>query len=127
MNPNLLLDPVLHETIRDRVREFVESARLPSPLATRTSAGWHRLLTLVRCLGRPQASPSRTSTARPPTSLAGAAESGNHVAVPPGRGFTATYSLRQPPTTRCWTSMNPVCRKAARIIAGGTHSSIVSQ
>src|SRR6185503_7415620 len=42
-------------------------------------------------------------------------------------GFTATYSLRQPPSMRCSTPTNPLCRKAARIVSGGTHSSIVSQ
>jgi hypothetical protein len=56
MNPNLLLDPGLHETIRDHVRALVESAPQPSPRPTRTSDGWHVLLTLVRRLRRPQAS-----------------------------------------------------------------------
>ena len=74
----------------------------------------------------PPPEPARHARRRPRT--AGHQVSRSGAGEPPTRGgFTATYSLRQPPIMRCSTPTNPLCRKAARIVSGGTHSSIVSQ
>ncbi len=51
MNPNPLLDPVLHVTVRARVEELVDSAASPwSPAPTRAAGAWRFLLTLGRRL-----------------------------------------------------------------------------